>query len=392
MILDKIRTIIESIWLNFVDLANTDWSLVNFGKDYFVTRAALLILAAFLLKLLWPFLRDRREKSFYEQPGYCFQKEDRPGIIFRLFSFLPIAMAVGAAFWLMVAIADPYITQSRQREFKQTKELIIARDASVSSGFRFKNSPQTRAEIINEFLLRLVARQEKKNLRIAYMVFASSPFVIADFTTDMKSLAFSIHNGPQVIADPDTPKLYPKEFLTKDFTPEPFGGDSELHLGLYRAIKLLEERGDPKITLELKENPSVKRRSILIITDGAAAKDPEEQFKEIKKHNIVPYLVFIDPAHEVEKRVHGPNSPQAQLPEKLLRQVKKYGGEYFMITDRSTIEKVSERLDYLHALNTGVEFYTIDKHIYRMPLMVSIAFFLIAFAARVIFWALQEMV
>lgn len=392
MIFDKLEAILEIIELNFIDLVNTKLSLVRFGKDYFVTRAALLILTALLLKLIWPFLKGWKEKESYEQPGYYFQNKDRPGIIFRLLAFLPRTIVIGAAFWLMAAIADPYITQSRQREFKQTKELVIVRDVSVSSGFRFKNSRQTRTEITNEFLLKLAAGQENKNFRIAYTVFASSPFLIADFTTDMKSLMFSIYNGPQVIADPDTPKLYPNEFLTKDFTPEPFGGDSELHLGLFRAIKLFEEQGDPKITLELQENPSIKRRSILIITDGAAAKDPEEQFKEIRKRNIVPYLVFIDPAHEVEKRVHGPNSPQVKLPEKLLWQVKKYGGEYFMITDTSAVEKVNERLGYLHALNTGFEFYTVDKHIYRIPLMVSVALFVIAFITRVALWAFQRIV
>lgn len=392
MIPDMFKTTVEIIWLHFVDLAKTDWSLAHFGKDYFVIRAALLILAALLLKLVWPILKGRKKKDDYEDPGYFFKREDRPGIIFKLLAFVPKVLAIGATLWLMVALADPYIVQSRQREFKQTRELVILRDVSVSSGFRFKNSRQTRAEIINEFLLELAARQEGRNFRIAYIVFASSPFPIADFTTDMKSIMFSIHNGPQVIADPETPKIYPKEFIIKDFTPEPFGGDSELHYGLQRAIKLFEEQGDQKITDALKKNPSVKRRSILIITDGAAAQDPEEQLKEIKKRNIVPYLVFIDPAREVEKRVHGANSPQAQLPDKLLRQIKKYGGDHLMITDKLAIEKVNEQLDYLHSLNTGVELKTVNKHIYRLPLVASLALFITALITRLALSSFQRIV
>jgi hypothetical protein len=243
-----------------------------------------------------------------------------------------------------LAVGDPYTTSSHQTQFTEAREIIYLKDTSVSMGWRFKNGKQARGEIVQDFLLRLVADRKDKKDRAAYVIFASNPWLIADFTNDNESLLFSIYHGPIVTADPSTPQLFPNIFLLKEFTEIPFGGGTNLFLGLEAVVKLFETRGDKKTSEAIARNPSIKRRSAVIITDGASEEDPEPQFKEMKKRGIVPYLIFIDPDQNVEKQLWGENSPRAKLPEQILRQVRNYGGDYWLATDQYALAKIVGRV------------------------------------------------
>ena len=101
-----------------------------------------------------------------------------------------------------------------------------------------------------------------------------------------------------------------------------------------------------------------------------------------KKKRSVPGRI----RHLVEKQMHGENSPEAKLPEQLLKQIKQYGGEYFIATDRSSLDKIRQRLDRLHAAVIEVKKYTTEEHIYRYPLTASLLLYALAILTRLIFW------
>lgn len=384
----------ELIELNLVNLFNTDWSVVQFKQQGFAVRAAILLGAALLLKVLWRRFRQGRDRSFYEHSGYHFGHQDKPGFWYEASNGIPILFAILASGLLLLVIADPYVLISHQSESTQSREIVYLEDASVSMGFKFKNQQISRAEIVRDFILKLIAERRDKNDRAAFIIYATNPYRVADFTTDTMSFLFSVDNGPLVIADPDTPRMefYKGVFVIKNFMAEPFGGESDLFLGLGAAIKLFDEKGDPQITEEAKKNPSVKRRSIIIATDGASSRDPEPQFQELKKRGIIPYLVFIDPDKESEKKIHGENSPQVKLPEQLLKQVRQYGGEYFIATNRSSLDQIRRRLDRLHAAVVEVKSYTTEQHIYRLPLVASLLLYALAILTRLIFWKFHRVV
>ncbi|MBI2063949.1 MAG: VWA domain-containing protein [Candidatus Yanofskybacteria bacterium] len=312
----------------------------------------------------------------------------------KTFSFVPIALAVLASCFLLLAIADPFVLLTHQNKSIQSREIIYLEDASASMGFKFRNQQISRAEIVRYFILKLIAERRDKNDRSAFIIYATNPYRVADFTTDTKGFLFSVDNGPLVIADPDTPtiEMYKGIFIVDGFMAEPFGGESDLFLGLGAAIKLFDEKGEPKITKEAKNNPAVKRRSVIIATDGASSRDPEPQFQELKKRGIVPYLVFVDPDKESEKKIHGENSPQIQLPEQLLKQVKQSGGEYFIATNSSSLDQIRQRLDRLHAAVVEVKSYTTEQHIYRLPLVASLLLYALAIIARLILWKFHRIV
>ncbi len=247
---------------------------------------------------------------------------------------------------------------------------------------------------MRDFILKLIADRKDKNDRTALVIYATHPYRVADFTTDVKSFLFGVDNSPLVIADPDTPKieLYKDIFIVKDFMSEPVGGESDLFLGLEAVSKFFDEKGNPKIAKEVKDNPSIKRRSVIIATDGASSRDPEPQFKELQKRGIIPYLVFIDPDKDVERKIHGDNSPEVKLPERLFRQVRLYGGEAFIAANHSSLDQIRQRLDRLHSDIIEVKSYTAEQHIYRLPLTASLMLYILAIIARLLLWKLHLVV
>lgn len=379
--LSQLRELIE---MNLTGLFNVDWPVVQFKQQDFAVWAAILLGAALLLKILW----RRRDRSYHEHSGYFFEKQNKPGFWHKILVVVPILFAVLASGLLLLAIADPYVLLSHQSKSMQSREIVYLEDASASMGFKFKNQRIMRAEIVRDFISELIAERRDKNDRAAFIVYATNPYRVADFTTDTMSFLFSVDNGPLVIADPDTPtiEMYRGIFIADDFMAEPFGGESDLFLGLGATIKLFDEKGDHKITEEAKNNPAIKRRSVIIATDGASSRDPESQFQELKKRGIVPYLVFIDPDKESEKKIHGEDSPQAKLPEQLLKQVRQYGGEYFIATNRSSLDQIRQRLDRLHVAVVEVKSYTAEEHIYRLPLVASLLLYAIAILGRLVLW------
>ncbi len=373
----------ELIKANITALLSTDSSVVQFKHSNFAVEAAMILIAAFLLKIFWP----NKNKSSYVHSGHRFENQDKPGFWDKAIALSPVMFAFLGSGFLLLAIADPYVLYSQEFKTAQSREMVYLEDASVSMGFGFGGQHISRAEIVRDFISRLIAERREKNDKSAFVIYATNPYRIADFTTDTNSLLFSVENGPLVIADPRTPsiELYKGIFIVKDFMKENFGGESDLFLGLEAVNKLFDEKGDPDITKEIKNNPTIKRRSVIIATDGASSRDPEPQFKELAKRGIVPFLVYIDPDKNAERNIHGDDSPEIKLPETLLRQVKLYGGEYFIAANRPSLNQIRQRLDRLHAAIGKSKSYTAENHIYRLPLVASLLLYSLAIMARSLF-------
>ena len=103
-LLNQLRELIE---FNLTDFLNTNWSVVQFKQQDFAVRAAILLGAAFLLKFLWPYLRQTRDKSFYEHSGYRFEPQDKPGFWDKILGLIPMMFVILASGLLLTAIAKP---------------------------------------------------------------------------------------------------------------------------------------------------------------------------------------------------------------------------------------------------------------------------------------------
>lgn len=378
------------IWNHFTRLAEINWQVVQFKQWYFVYWAVVFLGAALFLKAVWR--RWRRQKSFLEHSGYLISAKHRPGWVYRMGGFIPFVLVVGATILLLIAIADPYVVGTQQTRFEQSREIGYLRDTSASMGWRYKNTNLSRAEIVQNFILRLIASRQNKKDRSFYLIFSSEPRLIADFTTDSSSLLFSVATGPLVTADPSAPRNSPGKFILKDFDELPLEGGTDLYLGLAAVIKIFDDKGSKELAATSKRNLGLKRRSVIIISDGASKTDPESQFKILQDKGIVPYLIFLDPDREEEIRLNRGDDLQIRNAEALLQQVRRYGGEAFLATNEDSLAEIIQRLDRLYAAIAGVKSHAVEYRIYRVPLVGSLTLYFLALTSRLLLWRFHRVV
>ncbi|MBI4160358.1 MAG: VWA domain-containing protein [Candidatus Yanofskybacteria bacterium] len=393
--LNEMREIIRT---NIQDFFATDWSIVQFKQEYFATRAAAVIMAVLFTAILWKRWRRRRKplrsaESQLAHSGYWIGRGSATTFFDKFLGSISITCFLSGAALVFVALADPYIVQSLKTDYEESREIGWLKDVSASMGLRYKNSDKSRAEIVQDFVLDLVASRRDKNDRSFYAVFSSAAYLVADFTTKNDSLLFYIAGGPMVIADPSAPDqpLLKGKFIIKDFDKKDFEGGTDLALGLNAVLGVFDKNGDKKITEEIKRSPSIKKRSVVIITDGASETDPEPNLKELQKRSIVPYLIFIDPDREVAGNSSQGTERLAAV-DNLFSQIKKYGGESFLATDRTALSKIPARLNELHASVTGTRRYADEQHIYRLPLMAAIQLFMLGLLCRIILWKYHKII
>lgn len=379
--LQEIRVLWEISLFELNNLWVTDWDVIQFKRGDFIYLAAATLGAAFLLKIWNRFWRGKRREGFYEDSGFILDRSNRPGLFAKFLGFSFKIILIFGTVAVLAGLADPFTTQSNQLEIQECREMVYLKDASTSMGWRFKNYDLSRAEIVQDFHLDLVAKRRGKCDRAAFVLFETRARLMADFTRDTDSLLHSIDNSPLVIAHVSSPEEWGGRFIIKKgFLPENNSGSTNLHLGLAAVIKLFEEKGR-------KEKGD---RSVVIITDGAAEQDPEPQLKELRKMGIIPHLVFIDPDMELEARYWGGNSNKLKLPGKLLKDVRKYDGDYFIAVDKNSLEKVSEKLDRLHAAKYSAKVYSKENFIYRRFLVLGIWLIALAGLARLLTWSYQK--
>ena len=192
--------------------------------------------------------------------------------------------------------------------------------------------------------------------------------------------------------DPSVPRNSPGKFILKEFDELPLEGGTDLYLGLAAAVKIFEDRGSKEVAAAAKRTPGLKRRSVIIISDGASQSNPELQLKILQEKGIVPYLIFLDPDREEEIRINRGDDSRIRNAEALLQQVRRYGGEAFLATDKNALDEIIQRLDRLYAAIAGVKSYTTEYRIYRVPLVGSLVLYFLALTTRLLLWRFHRLV
>lgn len=380
------------VYTNLTQLGEVERGLVQFKQEHFIWRAALMLLAALFLAVFWRYWRWRswylRSGGYLEESGFPISQLDKPGWSYRLVAFLPVALALTGIIFLLMAMADPYTVNFHQSRVQQSREIGYLRDVSASMGFRYKNTQSTRAEIVQDFILELISSRREKKDRSFYSYFASWSYVGSGFTTDNESLLFSVVMAPLAIVDPRVMQendVFRNKFILKDYGSLEFGGGTDLAAGLATVIQVFDEKGDKKIAERAKTSPDLKWRSVVIITDGASQTDAEPELRGLRQRGIVPYLIFIDPDREVAMTIDGERGQtMINNADALLRLIPQYGGESFLATDEHSLAQVRQRLDQLYAAVTEAKAYTVEQHIFRLPLTVALILLALSVVMRAI--------
>ena len=367
------------------DALNLDWSELSYKRSSLVIRAAAFITAVFFTALIIKWRKNRKSNSNY-LTSLVPDKHHEPGIVFKLARGLTWGLVFVSLCFLGITLANPVVFISNTTEQIESRELIYVKDVSASNGMRIKSSNVSRGEVAQETLEKLIMKRKDKRDRVAYVVFGTQSEIWSGFTTSFESLAFSVSMAPIALAPSVIPEAWSGMFILKkgQYTPSETGGRTFLNLGLEAAIYLFDRKGSPKVTEELKQNPNAKMRSVVIITDGAADVDPEPQFRELRRRRIIPYLVFIDPDRTVEKKLYGENHIQSQLPNQLLMMVRRYGGQYFLASDRESVDRISEALDKLQSVKQVSKINIKEREVYFIPLAIAFLFAVAAIVVRVL--------
>jgi len=370
---------------SFANFIAIDWTSIHFRELLFAKQAGYAIAGLCLIKILRHYYRKNKfsSKDIYNHSGLLIGKDSRPGLLHKLVRSAAALLLVAGTILLLMALADPYFVLSQETDRIQTREVVYVRDASTSMGFRFKSSHKSRADITQETVINLIAKRKDKHDRMAYIVFGTEADVWSGFTSSYESILFTIGNAPRIFAPPGSGKSYHQGyFIAKDYTPADNSGQTNLHKGLQSAIYLFEKKGSLEITEAMQNDPSAKMRSVVIITDGAADQDPEPQFIELKKRRIVPYLIFIDPAQDIEMKLN-PKSIKIKLAAKLRYIVRRYGGQVFMATDEDSPGKISLALDRLQTIKIDIKAQAKESDIYYIPLSLSCFCYILAILIRI---------
>ncbi len=350
------QTIRELVMSQLVSLINTDWHFVHFRHTRFVLTLAVVFAVG---GLLLQFIRRRKGRVFYSGSGFALERSEKAGLLYRCLRALPLVLVLSALLFHGLVAADPYIVVGDNSEVVRSRLVMYLVDASTSMAWRFRNYPQSRAEIVQDFLLNLLEKRRPKHDSVAIVRFETTADVISDFTDSVDSQRYFLYSMPMVVTFPNAKSDFPGSWvLTHGVLEAGYGhGSTRLDRGLEASYKHFDARADQRI----------KDRSIVIVTDGAADTDPENEFKELQKRHIIPYLVFIEPDLEVEHKYSGDAMFQVKKAsaEKVQQLVRRSGGQVFQAGDKQSLQAISDKLDALQPSITETKHYSNEIPVYQ---------------------------
>ena len=130
--------------------------------------------------------------------------------------------------------------------------------------------------------------------------------------------------------------------------------------GLRAVIKYFDEEG----------RKDIRRKSLLIVTDAAVEADPETEFMELRKRNIIPYMIHVKPNEIGERQFNA--SWKLETAELTKQRVRQYGGVVFDVSDRASAERAYAEINRLETAPFDIVRHLFRVLIFQRPLMVAL--------------------
>lgn len=152
----------------------------------------------------------------------------------------------------------------------------------------------------------------------------------------------------------------------------PGEGDTNLHLALNDVVAYFRNEGNKKI----------KKRAVLILTDGAATYYPGSELDSLRQNNIIPYFLAVEPNEAGHAQTGYGGRPEVSR--EFIDRISSYGGKYLYAADERSLQAAFREIDRLEA--TKVEKFEAAKrrYFYRIPLTLGIALLLFSVASGLI--------
>lgn len=363
---DKLNELLKLIWSVLAGLKDTDFGQVSFGSLGLALGAGLFLLVVFLYKILRGKNKFRHYYSGHEIPA---EYDESATLHRRLICILPKFLLAVSAVFMLVALANPYLPRTKIESIAESRERVELIDNSSSMGWPFGNTGKSACELVRDAHLKFLRMRQGQNDRVALWVFSNNAYKVEDFIIDDDVYRMQVEDAPCVMVDKRHPSLSendPNSYWIDIVAPRDkvriMEGESATDLvsGLKAVIKYFDQKG----------RKDIKNKSLIIITDAAVEADPEEEFRELKKRSIVPYIIHIKSNEVGEKQFS--SSWKLETAESLKQKVRRYGGTVFNVDDRRSAERAYSEINKLEAAPIKITRHLFRVFIFQRPLMVAV--------------------
>ena len=364
---------VEFVKTGLSEFRHTGFGQVRYGDQALATWLGLAMAGLLVFKIVH--IAVSRRKHSRHHSGHFIAFEHRGGMWAKAIYAVPkLILAVVLAF-LLVAIADPFLTSTEETSgFVESRIRVDLVDTSGSMAWEFPGTGKSKAEVARDAHLEFLKMRAGKNDRVSLWLFSTYPYMVDDFVIDDELYYFQVDDAPYVttqrldkamIVPVDKVKIIPAE------------GDTNIVRPLEAIIRHFDHD-----TTEVADGEN-QNRALLILTDAAVDEYPDAQFRELRKRNIMPYIIFINTS---DLRTVG--SVHLNTP-RLVEQIRDYGGDYFDVTDTDSLARAYQAIDEREAVRVEVKHRALTVPIYTRFLLVGLMLLLMAIPLGLIselFW------
>ncbi len=377
--LNSLAKLIKTGWDNFI---STDINLVNFGSTGLALGAGLFILTVLLLKLL-----AGKNKFTRLGSGYSIPKSGQQSWLVKILFLVPKSVFSLAGMFILFSIADPYLPRTKTETTNDSRQRIDMFDVSISKGWEYERTGKCAGQIGREYFLDFLKRREGQNDSKSLWLFASEPYKVTEFMTDDELYLMEAEDAPYIKTDPVSaflPENHEKGALLDIIAPrdriefrENEGG-TDMAKAIDAALAYYQTSG----------NKTLRSKALLIETDAAADAYPEKQLQELKKGNIKVYFLYMKPNKIGENQ--GNRGRKLLNAEKLRDQVQQYGGKFYDIKDRKSLENAYRDIDRLEKTSGTTVTRVFKIFIYQRPLFIAVLLMMLAMAMGISLLIFEE--
>ena len=200
--------------------------------------------------------------------------------------------------------------------------------------------------------------REGKNDRVSLWLFSTYPYMVDDFVVDDELYYFQVWDAPYVMTQRlDKAMVVPHDKVRII----PAEGDTNIIRPLESIIKSFDQ---DEAAMGGNENVN---RAVLIITDAAVDEFPDQQFQELNRRNITPYIIYINTSDIRTTMIGRSSTPR------LIEMIREYGGDYFDVKDQDSLARAYEAIDEREAVRVELKHRALKVPIYSRFLLVAMA-------------------
>jgi len=337
MILKDIAAFINSGLLEFTETEFQQVRYGDFGMGFILTVLVLLALVFTVGRLVLRRPRHNRQHS-----GYEVENKYQKSLLVKISYMVPKVLIVGGLVLILFAAADPFLTATEEVSgYIESRVRIDLVDTSGSMAWEFPDARKSKAEIAREAHLKFLEMRRDKNDRVSLWLFATYPYMVDDFVTDDELYYFQVLDAPYVMTQRlDKAMIVPQDKVRII----PAEGDTNIIRPMQAILKHFDR--DEALT----GSSGNQGRALLIITDAAVDEFPTKEFAELKKRNIIPYMIYINTGD-----VRWMNSNQNRTTPRLIEMLRNNGGDYFDVTDQDSLDRAYQAIDEREAIRVEVK-------------------------------------